>query len=36
VLDREKTDERSGIVLEKYKVGADRSGDLISTPNHKL
>jgi len=28
VLDREKTDERSGIILEKYKVGADRSGDL--------
>lgn len=28
VLDREKTDERSGIILEKYKVGVDRSGDL--------
>ena len=28
VLDKEKTDERSGIVLEKYKVGVDRSGDL--------
>jgi len=36
VMDREKTDERSGIILEKYKVGVDRSGDLISTPNHEL
>jgi len=28
VLDRERTDERSGIILENYKIGADRSGDL--------
>ena len=28
VLDREKTNERSGIILENYKVGADRSEDL--------
>jgi len=28
VLDSERTDERSGIILENYKVGADRSGDL--------
>jgi hypothetical protein len=28
VLDREKTDERSGVILENYKVGADLSGDL--------
>ena len=27
VVDREKTDERSGIILENYKVGEDRSGD---------
>jgi len=28
VLDREKMDERSKVILEKYKVGSDRSGDL--------
>jgi hypothetical protein len=28
ILDREKMDERSKVILEKYKVGSDRSGDL--------
>jgi S1-C subfamily serine protease len=28
VLDRKKTEERGTVILEKYKVGADRSGDL--------
>jgi len=28
VLDRQKTDERQGSILEKYKVGSDRSEDL--------
>jgi len=28
VLDREKTEERGKVILEKYKVGEDRSGDL--------
>ncbi|MCK4647199.1 MAG: hypothetical protein KAU46_13175, partial [Candidatus Aminicenantes bacterium] len=28
VLDKEKMDKRSKIILEKYKVGSDRSGDL--------
>lgn len=28
VLDRKKTDERGKLILDKYKVGEDRSGDL--------
>ena len=28
ILDKKKMDERSKIILEKYKVGSDRSGDL--------
>jgi len=28
VLDRKKTEERGKVILEKYKVGEDRSGDL--------
>jgi hypothetical protein len=28
VLDRKKTEKRGKVILDKYKVGADRSGDL--------
>jgi hypothetical protein len=28
VLDRKKTKERGKLILDKYKVGKDRSGDL--------